>query len=764
MMGSYWRTAVKLAWAELRSSPRRVLIVVAAVAIGAAATTAVRALSDEMRSKLQGNAREWIASDIQVRLHEPTSDDENAALGTLLKSGVEQTTITETYGMAKSEQVPDAALVYLKVVDATRYPFYGTMELRPPQSLPQALSGNSVVVSRDLLDRLQLGAGDHLRLGAAEFRVSSAIAAEPDWNVGLSTALPRIILSPENFERSGIARLNNNQSSRLLFRLAGANLSTVRAQVERIFPYGAVMDYRDPDPPTAATFDEAGSYLTMAAGLVWAAGAIALALLMYLHVQQRLDSIAVMKVLGAGSNRILAIYALQASGIALAGGLLGALAGPLFARALAELAQLYLPLGLKGHWEWFRAVQSTALGLCAALPAVLGPILSIRRARPMSILRRHAASVSRVPRILSTPLFFPLALRLATRSLFLPGRQSVAIVLALTAGVAMLSATYVAERRVGESIARVIPADGANLYLIGLDRGSLDDAIRWLAHQPDVEGRPKVFSMTWLRLAAINGAAVTSDSRGIHGLWLATCSEAAPAGSVLLPRAGVGPEVLAGDVLEFTAAGHTLRGRASVQRVNYLDGIVSGGITFPCSEFKGLTIFYHVAVRVRPSEEFAVRRALGARFPSLPNVSRMEFTGLVRTVADQALRMVRSLCWMALAIGVALQALLVGAAQRLRRGETAIARALGARPGFLTRVSFCEFGLLGLLAGIAGGLLGAGFASITLSAIFHRATFVFDPPTMLCAAAFTSLLAAAAGSIVVAGSQRSTPLEILRDE
>jgi putative ABC transport system permease protein len=151
-------------------------------------------------------------------------------------------------------------------------------------------------------------------------------------------------------------------------------------------------------------------------------------------------------------------------------------------------------------------------------------------------------------------------------------------------------------------------------------------------------------------------------------------------------------------------------------------------------------------------------------FAGLVALGEFQFTGLVNRIADQSLRMVRSLAWMVLAIGIALQALLVGAAQRLRTGETAIARALGARPGFLARVSFCEFGLLGLLAGIAGGLLGAGLASLMLSVIFHRTSLIFDPGTMRCAAVFTSLMAATAGSFVVARSQRLTPLEILRDE
>src|SRR5579863_10562847 len=104
----FWRTALRIAWRYQRSSPRRALAAVFVVALGTAAVTAIGALSVQMHSKLRGNAREWIASDISVRSPAPPSEDETEAVDQLVRSGTEETLVIETYGLSTSGEVPDA--------------------------------------------------------------------------------------------------------------------------------------------------------------------------------------------------------------------------------------------------------------------------------------------------------------------------------------------------------------------------------------------------------------------------------------------------------------------------------------------------------------------------------------------------------------------------------------------------------------------------------------------------------------------------------
>lgn len=758
----FWRTALRIAWRNQCSSPRRAFAAMFVVALAAASVAAIGSLSVEMHSKLKGNAREWIASDVLVRLPEPPGAGEIEAVVPLSRLGIEETLVIETYRVVTSAQVPDALLACVKVVDPGRYPFYGKFELRPSLSLSQALAGDSIAVSPDLAERLKLPLGGVVHLAAADFHLSALIAREPDWYSGIASAVPRILLSRANFERSGIAR-GGVATYRWLFRVPPAGLEALRDRLEQIFPYAEVVDYRDPDPKAAASFDEAADFIALAGIMALLTGALALGLIMRLNAQQHLNTVAVLKALGARSSQVVTIYALEAIGLGLAGGVLGAAAGPLLERALAGLADLRLPLGLAAHWGWQRTVEALALGVVASLPGSLGPVLRLRKVSPLGVLRRHMVAQRKDHARNLSLRFFPLFVRLAARNLSRPGQQSAAIMAALAAGVTMLSATYISQRQVSRAIAQSLPVAGSNVYLIGSSQGQLDRAGLWLARQPDVETAPQASPIIWLRLSRINGVPLDSSRTVAGKMWLATCSDDVAEDSIALPTARQPLPAGPGDLLEFVAKGKTLRGRVAAQRREFLAEVVSVA-TFPCRQFQGLAVFYQAAVRVRPGRETAVRREMAAHFPEIPTLSRTEFTDLVRGIADQATAMAELISWGVLAIGIAMQILLVAAARRLRLEEIAITRALGAPPGFLARVACVEYGLLGLAAGLMGSLLGAVLASLALTVILHRTNLVFDIRTVVFSTVCTATLAAAVGGITTTARSRCKPLEILRDE
>jgi predicted lysophospholipase L1 biosynthesis ABC-type transport system permease subunit len=729
------------------------------VAVGVAAVGAVHGLAAELRSKVRGDAREWIAADLYVNLADLPSDEAMDALQPLFRSGAKASLATELYGLAGSDETPDPALTFVKVVDPEQYPFFGVVTLWPPQALRQALAGNSVVASQDLLDALKLHTGDTLRLGKARFHVAGAIVVEPDWSAGLSTALPRILLSAENFAYTGIAP-QGDVEHKLLVRLNGANLLRARRLLEQTFPEGAVVDYRDPDPAAAAAFDQAASYFTVAAWMALAVGALAQALILHLHIQSRLDSVGVMKALAARGSQVLAIYGLQAALLALAGGVLGAIAALPVEDGLARLAERFLHLNLTAGWNWIYAAEAVGAGLATAIPAAAAPILRLRHVSPLAVFRRHTAA--RPPRRIVAARFLPLAGRLAVRNLFSPGNHAVAMVASLSAGIAMLSATYLCQQRISQQLAHAAPTEGANLYVVSAGRSQLDAATAWLAAQPGVEGTPIIFPLVDLRLNRINDIPFAAGSASLPETWLATCSGAASNHEILLPRASP-LRVNPGDRLEFSFKGQSVNGQVSRRRIDYLEGLLPA-LTFPCAAFAGLPVFYHAAVSVKPGEEVALRRALAARFPGLPTISRTEFIAMVNRVSGTAILMMRLMSFSMLAVGVMLQALLVAAGKNLRLAEVAIFRALGARPRLVTRLFLVEFGSIGFAAGVVGSLLGALLASLVLSALLHRSTLVFDVRIALVGAALSMITAASAGTLASRTILRQKPFEILRQE
>ena len=86
-----WRTALKIAWRESRSSPAKFLFVVLAVAVGVGSLTGVRSFSRAFRGTLLSEARTLMAADLTVRVFALPNPEQAAVLEQLEKRGVRRT-------------------------------------------------------------------------------------------------------------------------------------------------------------------------------------------------------------------------------------------------------------------------------------------------------------------------------------------------------------------------------------------------------------------------------------------------------------------------------------------------------------------------------------------------------------------------------------------------------------------------------------------------------------------------------------------------
>ena len=118
-------------------------------------------------------------------------------------------------------------------------------------------------------------------------------------------------------------------------------------------------------------------------------GALGVGMAMQAHLQQKLDSIAIMKCIGGRSNQIIGIYALQTMGLGLAGGLIGVILGGGVQTMFPALIRRYFQLNASWTVDWISALQGILIGLLTTMLFTLPPLLSIRQVRPALIFRRE---------------------------------------------------------------------------------------------------------------------------------------------------------------------------------------------------------------------------------------------------------------------------------------------------------------------------------------------------------------------------------------
>ena len=390
-------TAGRIASRELRSSRGKFLFVILSVAIGVAALTGVRGFSASFRTTLLTRARSIMAADLSARMFQQPTPEQQRGLEEIRATGVEITPVTELLSMASSPKTMDPLLVSLKAVDPSLYPFYGSVDLAPMGGLAQALGPDTVVVADDLLVRLRLKTGDDLKLGNKLFRIASVVTNEPDRLSGSFAAGPRVLISREGLEASGLLAPGSHAGQRFLFKVpapkSGAPISDkavadLKARLEKLLPEAQVIDYRETNPALTQGLDRATSLLSLMSLVALVLGAVGVAMAMRAHLQQRMDSIAIMKSLGARSGQIIQIYLIQTLFLGLMGGLLGVAMGVGVQLAFPWLLARLVNIDTTLHLQWRTVITGLAAGVLTTLLFTLPPLLDIRSVRPVLIFRR----------------------------------------------------------------------------------------------------------------------------------------------------------------------------------------------------------------------------------------------------------------------------------------------------------------------------------------------------------------------------------------
>ncbi len=567
-----WRAAIRIAWREMRASRAKFFFVVLSVAIGVGSLTGVRGFSTSFRHMLLGEARTLMAGDLTARVFALPTPEQEAALRGLEARGVRRTWITETVTMASSASTPDPLLTSVKAVDPKAYPYYGVVKLNPPQPLRDALAPTTVIVSDDLLVRLNVRTGDLLHIGGQDFRIAGVMVSEPDRMTGSLNVGPRVMLSREGLDRTGLITPGSRAAERYLFALpakGGPDVAEARAVLKQAFPEATIADYRETHPIITRGLDRSTTFLSLIGLIALVIGAMGVASAMHGHLQQKLDSIAVMKCMGARSAQIIRIYTAQTLILGLGGGLIGVAFGVGVAAAFPSLIAKYFSMDVSAYWSAWPALQGIAVACLVTLLFTLPPLLGIRDIRPALIFRRDVESkggprrrgtgsayLVRAAILLGTGVvagtltegglsdalrtggFFALALaiglallslagwamlrgfrwflrrsgarlpgvmRHGMANLYRPGNQAQAAVVALGVGVMFTLTVFLVQNALVDQIRGSAPPGMPNVFLLDIPANQRLALSDFIRQQPGVKEAPEVAFAVAARITAIDG-------------------------------------------------------------------------------------------------------------------------------------------------------------------------------------------------------------------------------------------------------------------
>ncbi len=561
------RTASKIGWRELHASPGKFVFVVLAVAVGVAALSGVKGFGYAFRGMLLRNAKQLIAADLQAQTWGSLTPEQLAKIQSIGARNGQFTQVTETVSMAASNQQHFPQMISVKSVDPNAYPYYGKIGLEPSQPLSAMLADDhSAVVTPELEMRLKVRTGDTIRLGGKDFRITGTVTSEPDRLASGFGPGMRALISRPGLERSGLVQFGSRAAQRFLFKLKpGSNLDEIKEQlkgtVHRIF----LSDYREGSPAVGKALDNTTTFLSLVSLIALIVGSLGVAMAMHSHLQQHMDTIAVMKALGARASQIMQIYLLQTLWLGIAGGLLGVAVGALVQKSFPWLIHRVFALLPDIPWDWSFSLQGMSLGILATLLFTLPPLLSVRNVRPSLVFLRDmtdAAQASRrnwrekIPSYTGSALILlgfygiavwlggswqmglyfmaglvasvlllagissllllvlrgivkaaqgtlPIFVRHGLANLYRPGNQARSVLVALGIGVMFTLTTYLLQRTVLREVNSEGPGREGNVFL--LDIRDSNGLSKLIASQPGVRSKVQLVGYIVSRMLSNNG-------------------------------------------------------------------------------------------------------------------------------------------------------------------------------------------------------------------------------------------------------------------
>lgn len=542
--------AARIAWRELKATPSRFVFVVLAVAVGVGALSGVKGFGAAFRSMLFRNAKQLTASDLTAQVWGlPTADQLNRLRAIASKTGT-LTWVTETVSMAARAGTATPQMVAVKGVDPNVYPFYGHLTLAPAQPLAALLAGDNILVNEELLIRLRLRTGATLRLGGQDFRIAGELVTEPDRLASGFGPSMRVMMSRASLERTGLIQPGSRASQRFLFRLRpDTDIGKLKEEIRGVLARPRLTDFRDGDPAIERGITRSTTFLSLVSLIALIVGSLGVGMAMYSHLQQKMDTIAVMKAVGARSRQIVTIYLIQTLWLGLAGGAIGIALGAFVQKMFPVLIHQVFDLLPEVAWDWSFSLQGLAVGVLATLLFTLPPIVGVWSVRPSLVFRREMDDTSRKPAWQSWPYLvclaaiaagfvaislwlseswrvsgyfvgglaaslvllgiaatlllksarslvrrsgrtLPPSFRHGFANLYRPGTHAGSILVALGVGVVFITSTYLIQNTIIRDVQTGAPARSGNVYLLDIRPSQRDEVTRFIAAQPGVEKRP----------------------------------------------------------------------------------------------------------------------------------------------------------------------------------------------------------------------------------------------------------------------------------
>jgi putative ABC transport system permease protein len=280
-------------------------------------------------------------------------------------------------------------LVQVRAV-SDAYPLYGTITTAPASRWQSLRSEAAAVVDPALLVALDARVGDTISVGFAQFVVAAVVRDAPGLPEFATVIGPRVFIPARYLPETQLVVFGSTGTHEALIRTNTGDADRLAADLRARFR-GTDLRLRTAEQMEEGlteAVDQLRQFVGVVGMVALLLGGIGVASGVHAFVARKIDTVAILRCVGATGSQVLTMYVAQAAVMGVAGAVLGAMLGVLVQMALPRVTQGFLPVDVTVRPEPAAIFLGIAVGAWVALIFALRPLLRLRHISPLQTLRR----------------------------------------------------------------------------------------------------------------------------------------------------------------------------------------------------------------------------------------------------------------------------------------------------------------------------------------------------------------------------------------
>ena len=375
----------KMAWRDSRGSRKHLLLFLSSMVLGVAALVAIHSFGENMEFSVDQQAKTLLGADLNFSSNSPFSPEVEALI--------------DSIGGQQSRRLSFSSMAYFPKTNRTRlstiradeggFPYYGDVVTSPEEASTTYIRGRYALVDGTLANQFDVQLDDSVRVGEIYYRIVGILKKMPRESQAVSLFSPRIYI-PEAYVDTTLFGPGSRVDYEVFFRLdEGEDVEALarglrprlRAQQVGVDTVEEVKEEWDEGLTNLYKFLSLVGFVALLLGAIGVASAV------HVYIKQRIDTVAVLRCMGATSNRTFGVYLVQAAAMGLIGGLIGCMIGIGVQTLLPGILVEVLPIEVYFFISWEAVFWGLGLGLGVTLLFALLPLLSVRNISPLLTLR-----------------------------------------------------------------------------------------------------------------------------------------------------------------------------------------------------------------------------------------------------------------------------------------------------------------------------------------------------------------------------------------